>query len=93
MRIYSIVLEYAFLARVSNLVKEVLRTLHLNPGLSEASLLISNGFDLYIPLLVRIVIPVKQITYVLAVDFECTNFDKYLLLKMSFVSINFMLNK
>lgn len=93
MRIYSIVLEYAFFARVGNLVEEVLRTLHLDPSLSEASLLIANGFDLYVPLLVRIVIPVKKVAYVLAVDFECTDLDEDLLLKMSLVSINFMLNK
>lgn len=68
-RIDTIVLEHSFLARVDYLVEELLRAVHLDPGLSKACLLITNIFDLNVSLLARIVISVEQVANIFAIDF------------------------
>lgn len=54
-------------------------------------MLVSNVFDLHVPLLVWILAPVEKIANVFAVDFQCTHFYEDLLLEMPLVPVDFVL--
>lgn len=91
--IYAIVLENPLFRWVSYLFKELFGTLYFDPSLAKASLFISNLFNFNVSLLVWIIISVKKIANVFAINFKSTNFNEYLLMKMSFITIYFILDE
>ena len=63
----TVVLEDSLLRRFLNLLKELLWTIDLDPRLTQAGLLRPDVLDLHIPLLIRIIRLVEEISDVLAV--------------------------
>lgn len=92
-RVYSIVLEGTSRRREGNLVKEFVGTLNFDPGLPKTSLFVAHVLDLDISLLVWIITPEEQVTDILAVNLQGADLDKYLLVEVALVPIDFMLNE
>ena len=92
-RVHPIVLEHSLLGGLHDLLQELPRTLHFDPSLPEARLLVPRVLDFNVPLLVRIVASVEQIADVLAIDLERADLDEYLLVEVSLVAIDFVLDE
>ena len=70
-----------------------MRALDFDPSLSEARWLIADAFYVDIALLTRVIVPVKQITNMLTIYFQCADFYIYFLTKLFPISFDLVLYK